>query len=165
MPGDPSAVNLYGHRQHDLFMSAWDCRKLKIHGAPFQQTVTQPPTAISQKCFRMWKRIKLSGRWKPPKCFGVMWYWSLIILMCCVWVSELNINVPSALQYLNKTFIYPSTSLHLLFAIGYISPPSPTFTNYKASNQNKQENPFCIIYHSQTCACTLMHTHTEQILF
>lgn len=28
----------------------------------------------------------------------------LLLLMCCVWVMELNINVPSALQWLNKAF-------------------------------------------------------------
>lgn len=59
----------------------------------------------------MWKRIQLSGKAHLSNFFywQVIRYWALIALMCFVWVSELNINVPSALQKPNKTL---STLFH-----------------------------------------------------
>lgn len=158
-------------------MSLWDCRKLEIHGAPFHPQSLYPqlphPTNVpdNKEKPKIESKLFLSKVGKAvcihyvSACFFInvccvaMCCWSHFItdVLCVSQWAKYKCAISTAIIEQSLSTIYPFNSLHLLFAIRHISPPSPCFTNHKAS-YTSQSN-----MHIHTDARA--HTDTQNTLF
>lgn len=104
---------------------------------------------------------------KQMLCGNVIFF----LLMCYVWVSELNINMPSALQWLNKappSFIHSSASLFSLKLdpshhshFGLLNIHMSSHENISITWEYSQE----LILHDTSQSNIHWCTHAEQTLF